>query len=76
MKEQYGLVVGIGLCAIIFYLANTGRYFGAWVNNMRPCVQEPMTSFPCYGVYDIGAMIFAVVVGIVLACVLVLRPSK
>ena len=73
MNTNYALIAGIMVCGALFYLANTGRYFGAWVNKIRPCVQEPMTSFPCYGVYDIGAMIFAVVVGIVLLGVLVFR---
>lgn len=69
-KQKLLLCIGIALCAIVFYLANTAQFLGKFINQLSPCVQDPMNSFPCYGVYDIGIAIGAMVIGLFFAGVL------
>lgn len=53
------------LCAVAFYVAGTGRVFGAFIDHFVPCIDAPGSSFPCYGVYDIALMISSVVLGVI-----------
>jgi len=55
-------------CAVIFYFESSGGYFGKFINIFFPCVQQPMSSFPCYGVYDVALMTVVAVLGVV--CIL------
>jgi hypothetical protein len=57
-------IFGILLCVFVFAKANTGRFIGVYLNTLFPCVQEPMNSSPCFGIYDIAAMILATIFGI------------
>ena len=65
-KELYLFILGVIACFVVFLIGNTGQFIGAFINRFSPCEQNPGNSFPCYGIYDIGAMAFAVVVGVVL----------
>jgi len=56
VKEIYVFVLGIIVCFFVFQLANTGRFIGVLINRFSPCVQNPMNSFPCFGIYDIVAI--------------------
>jgi len=64
-KNPYMVIAGIIVCLILFYLANTGKVFGRFINHLSPCVQNPANSFPCFGIYDIAIMILAVVIGVI-----------
>ena len=57
-------ILVIVLCTGAFYIADTGRMFGAFIDHFAPCTQIPENSFPCYGGYDIALMIFSVVLGV------------
>jgi hypothetical protein len=70
--------IGIGLMlasALLFNLINrTVISAGRLVNYFWPCHQSPLTSFPCYAVYDLAALglcviIFAIALVFVLAAV-------
>jgi hypothetical protein len=64
MKNRtYIFFSGTALCAVAFYIANTGKFFGAFINRFAPCMQSQENSFPCYGVYDIALMVCAAVLG-------------
>jgi hypothetical protein len=64
MKTRISIcIVGIALCAATFYIAETGRVFGALINRVAPCMQSQENSFPCYGVYDIALMVCAALLG-------------
>jgi len=69
-------MIGVALCWVIFQMANTARYFGVFINQFTSCVQEPMNSFPCYGVYDLIMMGLAVVIGFVLLAVIIFRTFQ
>jgi len=66
LKNPYidaGVVI---VCVVIFYFAGTGRYFGRFLyDRFSICVQNPMNSFPCFGIYDIALMIVTVLIGLV-----------
>lgn len=64
------VLTGIALCVIAFYAANTGRFFGAFINRLVPCTNAPGNSFPCYGVYDIALMAAAAISGLILLVLL------
>jgi hypothetical protein len=46
----YMVVSGIALALIVS--SDGGLEFGEFINNYFPCQQDPLNSFPCYGVYD------------------------
>lgn len=71
-------VVGIVLviCSVIFYLANTGNYFGIFINKYFPCEQNPANSFPCFDQYDVVIMMIAGMIGIVCIGLLALSLYK
>lgn len=56
-------VVATILCATIVYMANTARFFGVFLARFFPCTNTPGNSFPCYGMYDIGIMLVAAMLG-------------
>jgi len=68
-------IIGIVLCAAAFYVGETGRIFGAFINRFAPCTEVPQNSFPCYGAYDVGLMVVAVLFGIFFLVLLFLKPS-
>ncbi len=72
-KKVYDLLLGIIACVIVLLLADTGRFFGVFVNRFFPCVANPAISFPCYGVYDIAVIILAFIVGLVLIGIIIFR---
>lgn len=65
IKNHYIILVLLSISAIVFYLANNKSFFGKIANFFFPCVQNPEKSFPCYGSFDIFAMIFAIVTGVI-----------
>jgi hypothetical protein len=75
-KKLYAPLLGIIVCIFVFLKANTGRFFGVLINRFFPCVQNPMNSFPCFGIYDIGMMIAALILGIILIGVIIFRLVK
>ena len=48
------------LSVILFFIP-----IGATINKYFPCEQDPMNSFPCFGIYDIYKMLFAIGIFIV-----------
>lgn len=75
-KNPYIVVIIIGICSFVFYLANTGRFFGKFVNKFFPCNQNLANSFPCFGSYDIVIMTVAAIIGIVFLGILVFDLYK
>jgi hypothetical protein len=75
-KKVYGLLLGIVACVIIYLMAGTELFFGKFVNRFFPCTENPASSFPCYGIYDIAIMALAFVVGLLLAVVVISRVIK
>lgn len=73
IKNNYGILGVIIICVIVFYLANNNNFFGKIINFIYPCTQNPEASFPCYGQYDILAMIIAVIIAIICFVILVHR---
>jgi hypothetical protein len=69
-------ICGIVLCWIIFQIAATGRYFGAFVNRFHPCVQDWSTSFPCYGIYDVIVMGLAIILGVTFCGILIFKVVR
>jgi hypothetical protein len=74
--KNYGLLLGIMLCAIVFQLESIKLYFGLFLNHFFPCTDCPGCSSPCYGNYDIYMMILALAVGIVLIGILIFKVIK
>jgi hypothetical protein len=72
-KKVYGLLFGIGVCSVVFQMENMGLFFGAFINRFSPCIQDPMNSFPCYGIYDIGMMAVVLMVGLILSGIVIFR---
>jgi hypothetical protein len=72
-KKVYGLLLGIVACVIVFQMASTARFFGVFVNRFSPCIQDPASSFPCYGIYDIAVMALAFIVGFILGMIVIFR---
>ena len=73
MKPLYNLIIGIIACGIVFYLAYAGDYFGKFIDRFFPCTQNPMNSFPCFGVYDFYVMILAGATGLILLGFLIFK---
>lgn len=67
IKHPIALTVFAGVLLIILYLANTGRFFGSFVNKIFPCTQETGTSFPCYGWID--SIIMTIAAALFIACI-------
>jgi uncharacterized membrane protein len=67
---------GVIVCVVIFQIADTGQYFGFFMNQFHPCVQNLSTSFPCYGIYDVFIMGLAVILGLILLVFLVFRAVR
>ncbi|HBV58236.1 MAG TPA: hypothetical protein DEB73_03190 [Candidatus Magasanikbacteria bacterium] len=76
VKEIYPFVLGIIVCFFVFQLANTGRFVGVFINRFSPCEQNPMNSFPCFGIYDITAMGIVVIIGIILIVISIYKTIK
>lgn len=66
IQKIWPFILGTLSFFFIAYLANTGKYFGKFINKFSPCTQvgEPITSFPCYGIYDISIMIISLLIAI------------
>ncbi len=74
-KRARAIAIAALLPPIVFYIGNEG-IIGRLVNDIFPCVQEPMNSFPCYGVYDLFAMAFALIAGIVCLVLLAIHVYR
>jgi hypothetical protein len=70
LRSSYTAFGALVISVLIFKLADTGRYFGKWINTISPCIEDPMTSFPCYLGYDLAMMAVSGVVGILCALAL------
>ena len=68
--------MGVIVCVHIFLMASTGRFIGLFVNQYFPCVQNPMNSFPCFGIYDIVAVLLATIFGIIFIGIIVFKTIK
>jgi hypothetical protein len=75
-KKVYGLLLGIIACVVVFQMASTARFFGVFIDRFFPCVQDPASSFPCYGIYDIVVMALVFVVGLILIGIVIFRLIK
>lgn len=76
LHNPYITLFALAVCIFVFYLANTGRFLGKFVNKFFPCVQNPANSFPCYGQYDVAVMVIAVITGIIFLGILVFDLYK
>ncbi len=72
-KKVYGLLLGIVACVVIFQMARTARFFGVFVDRFFPCIQDPASSFPCYGIYDVVIMALAFMAGFILGVIVIFR---
>ena len=70
LKNPLILLSIIVVCLLIFYAANSLSFFGRTIQKFWPCEQDPTVSFPCYGSYDIIAMILSVLIIIVVVIIL------
>ncbi len=50
-------------CALLFEIIGRTMWIGRLVYRFYPCEQELTNSFPCFGIYDIYAMIAVAIVG-------------
>jgi hypothetical protein len=75
-KELYLFILGIIACLVVFLIGNTGHFLGASINNFYPCQQNPQDSFPCYGIWDIGAMAVAAAAGFVLLVISIYKTVQ
>ena len=71
LKNPYIVTSIIVFCFGIFYLADTGRFFGKFLNKFLPCEQNPASSLPCFGQYDITVMVIAGIIGVIFLGILV-----
>jgi len=73
LKRTYKLLLGIILCLIIFQIENTKMFFGFLINQIYPCREEPLNSFPCYSNYDFYLMFLVLLIGLILLGILIFR---
>ena len=59
------IITGIVSITLLIILYTSSLSLGSIINNFFPCEQAPENSFPCFGIYDIYAMIFLVMIVIV-----------
>lgn len=72
-----GIILGIILCATLLVTTYTKPFIiGSYINIFFPCTQEPLNSFPCFGVYDIAVMLLSVVLVIICTGMLLFRIFK
>lgn len=71
IKSHYIILILLLISGIVFYLANNKSFFGKIATYFFPCVQNPETSFPCFGSFDIFAMVIASITGIICLAILV-----
>jgi hypothetical protein len=76
IRNSYGILIILIVCATVFYLANSRNFFGKVIDSIFPCTQNPESSFPCYGTYDIIIMVIASVVGIICISILLYRVYR
>jgi hypothetical protein len=76
LKNPYIAIILVFICIIFYYVANTGRVFGKFINKFFPCEQNPVNSMPCFGHYDIAVMIISFVVGVIFFSILVVDLYK
>jgi len=57
-------IFGLVFSFLIILIASTGKYFGKIISLVIKCKDRPVSSFPCYGIYDIWIMIIFAVLGI------------
>jgi len=74
-KTAIALIIIPLLCMVGIFLDGQLR-LGAMINTMLPCTQNPLNSFPCYGVYELwiaGILAILFIVGIILGLVLLIK---
>lgn len=76
LKNPYTAAAIVAICIVIFYLSNTGNFFGKFFNHFSPCTQNPAQSAPCYIGIDIAVMIVVALIGIAFAVVLIFDLYK
>jgi hypothetical protein len=60
-KEPKVMITIILASTLLFYLANSHSIASRAANLIAPCKQDPTTSFPCYGGYDIALMLISAI---------------
>ena len=73
LKEIWWQLCGIVACWFVASVADTARYFGVFFNQFHPCVQDPLQSFPCYGIYDLVTMGAAIILGLIFLGILIFK---
>ena len=68
MGKARAFVLWACLMVVLFHLIDARAIVGRMVNVFLRCKQDPMTSFPCYGLYDIFAMFLCA--GVFLFCMI------
>ena len=64
---------------ILIVIINKFMWFGKIINSFFPCEQNPVNSFPCFGIYDIYAIIFlgiVLLVSIILLMIALFQKTK
>jgi len=46
----------------LLFIIDSRNFVGRTINQYIPCEQNPMNSFPCFGIYDIYFSIFMIVI--------------
>ncbi len=65
------------ISTIIFYLEISSNFsIGEVINRYFPCKQDPMNSFPCFGIYDIYFMFLLIGIFIVSLIIVGLKIYK
>ncbi len=72
MSKYIGLgLVACVLATLFYFTNNTTISIGRLINVYFPCKQDPITSYPCYGGYDVGFMfIFGVLFALSIAVII------
>lgn len=68
------------ISVLIFYLEISSTFsIGEITNRYFPCEQNPMNSFPCFGIYDIYFMFFLIgifIVSLIIIGVIIYKARK
>jgi hypothetical protein len=64
------------LTVLLFLIEMTSLSVGNIINNFFPCKQEPMNSFPCFGIYDIYVGFILIGIFILALLIIIVRLYK
>jgi hypothetical protein len=64
------VIISVISLLIIITVGNSFFSIGILIDKLSPCTQDPTTSFPCFGIYDLWLM--AIMTGIFISSTIVI----